>query len=149
MKQTGHNRMNITVSPLRTGCRSWSFLWNYFNCNLFNVTNSTISVFHFEVISKTEHIYFLPFFVSKIIFSRIRFEILTAVVTKISVFWDKTPYSPLKVNRRFGGTSHLHLQCWGDMFLWNAGCLSMDYMALCISRKTNSSIFHHTSHVFF
>jgi hypothetical protein len=27
-----------------------------------------------------------------------------------SVFWDITPCSPLKVNRRFGGTYHLHLQ---------------------------------------
>jgi hypothetical protein len=27
-----------------------------------------------------------------------------------SVFWDITPCSPLKVNRRFGGTCRLHLQ---------------------------------------
>jgi hypothetical protein len=26
-----------------------------------------------------------------------------------SVFWDITPCSPLKVNRRFGGTCRLHL----------------------------------------
>jgi hypothetical protein len=25
-------------------------------------------------------------------------------------FWDITPCSPLSVNRRFGGTYHLHLQ---------------------------------------
>jgi hypothetical protein len=25
------------------------------------------------------------------------------------VFWNITPYSPLKVNRRFGGTCRLHL----------------------------------------
>jgi hypothetical protein len=25
--------------------------------------------------------------------------------------WDITPYSPLKVNRRFWGTNHVHLQC--------------------------------------
>jgi hypothetical protein len=29
---------------------------------------------------------------------------------KISIFWDITPCSPLKVNRRFGGTYRLHLQ---------------------------------------
>jgi hypothetical protein len=33
------------------------------------------------------------------------FEVLTAMVMK-----DITPYSPLKVNRRFGGTYPLHLQ---------------------------------------
>jgi hypothetical protein len=29
---------------------------------------------------------------------------------KISVSWHITPCSPLKVNRRFGGTHRLHLQ---------------------------------------
>jgi hypothetical protein len=29
---------------------------------------------------------------------------------KSSVFWDITPCSPLKVNRRFGGTYGLHIQ---------------------------------------
>jgi hypothetical protein len=29
---------------------------------------------------------------------------------KISIFWDVTPCSPLKVNRHFGGTCRLHLQ---------------------------------------
>jgi hypothetical protein len=29
---------------------------------------------------------------------------------KSSVFWDIGPCSPLKVNRRFGGTYRLHLQ---------------------------------------
>jgi hypothetical protein len=38
------------------------------------------------------------------------FEVLTAVVMKDSVFWDMTPYSPLKVNRRLGGTCRLLLQ---------------------------------------
>jgi hypothetical protein len=35
------------------------------------------------------------------------FEVLTAVVMKSTIFWDITPYSPLKINRRFGGTSSL------------------------------------------
>jgi hypothetical protein len=37
-----------------------------------------------------------------------------------SIFWDKTPYSPLKVNRRFGGTCRLYLltTCFhSDFFL--------------------------------
>jgi hypothetical protein len=54
-------------------------------------------------------------------------------------FWDITPRSPLKVNRRFG--SHL-LSRWflaglffdredgGDMFFRNVGWLSTDYTAL-------------------
>jgi hypothetical protein len=29
---------------------------------------------------------------------------------KTTIFWDITPYSPLKVNRRFGGIYRLHLQ---------------------------------------
>jgi hypothetical protein len=29
---------------------------------------------------------------------------------KNTIFWDITPCSPLKVNRRFGGTYHLHLK---------------------------------------
>jgi hypothetical protein len=36
--------------------------------------------------------------------------ILTAVVMKSSILWDITLRSPLKVNQRFGGTCHLHLQ---------------------------------------
>jgi hypothetical protein len=39
----------------------------------------------------------------------IGFQILTAVVMKSSVFWEMTPYSPLKVNWSFGGTCSLHL----------------------------------------
>jgi hypothetical protein len=37
-------------------------------------------------------------------------EVPTTVVMKSSSFWDITPCSPLKVNRRFGGTCCLHLQ---------------------------------------
>jgi hypothetical protein len=40
------------------------------------------------------------------------FEVLTAVVMKSTLFWDITPYSLLKVNRRFGETYRLHLQVW-------------------------------------
>jgi hypothetical protein len=38
------------------------------------------------------------------IFFYVGFEVLTAVVMKNTIFWDITPCSPLKVNRRFGGT---------------------------------------------
>jgi hypothetical protein len=37
------------------------------------------------------------------------FEVLTAVVINIVIFRDIAPCSPY-VNRRFGGTYHLHLQ---------------------------------------
>jgi hypothetical protein len=37
-------------------------------------------------------------------------KILTSVVTRNTIFWNITPCSPLKVNRRFGGTYRLHLQ---------------------------------------
>jgi hypothetical protein len=36
------------------------------------------------------------------------FESLTAVVMKSTIFWDITPCSPLKINRRFGGIYCLH-----------------------------------------
>jgi hypothetical protein len=39
----------------------------------------------------------------------VRFEVLTAVVMKSSIFWDITPYNPLKVNCRFGGSCRLYL----------------------------------------
>jgi hypothetical protein len=35
----------------------------------------------------------------------------TTVRLKSTVFWDITPCNPLNVNRRFGGTYRLHLQC--------------------------------------
>jgi hypothetical protein len=40
---------------------------------------------------------------------RVRFVVLSAVVMKISIFLDITPYNQLKVNRRFGRTRRLHL----------------------------------------
>jgi hypothetical protein len=38
------------------------------------------------------------------------FEILTAVITNSSIFWDITPCRPMKVKIGFGGTYRLHLQ---------------------------------------
>jgi hypothetical protein len=43
--------------------------------------------------------------------SSVGFEVLIALVTKSSVVYDVTQCSPLKVNRRFGGTSRLHHEC--------------------------------------
>jgi hypothetical protein len=40
----------------------------------------------------------------------VRFEVLTAVVMKSTLFWDITPCSPVHVNRRFGETYRLHIQ---------------------------------------
>jgi hypothetical protein len=37
-------------------------------------------------------------------------ELLTAVVFESSVFWDITQCSPLKVNGRFTGMYHHHIQ---------------------------------------
>jgi hypothetical protein len=38
-------------------------------------------------------------------------DILTTVLMlKSTIFWDTTPCSPLKVNRRFGGTYRLYFQ---------------------------------------
>jgi hypothetical protein len=38
------------------------------------------------------------------------FQVLTVAFMKSTIFWDVTPSSSLKVNRRFGGTYRLHLQ---------------------------------------
>jgi hypothetical protein len=34
-----------------------------------------------------------------------------AVVLKICILWNITPFSSLKVNRRFGGACRFHLEC--------------------------------------
>jgi hypothetical protein len=41
-------------------------------------------------------------------------EILTAVIMKISLFWDIPQCSTLEVNLRFRGTCRLHLQDWRE-----------------------------------
>jgi hypothetical protein len=38
------------------------------------------------------------------------FRVLRGVIRMSYVFWDITPCIPVEVNRRFGGTRHLHLQ---------------------------------------
>jgi hypothetical protein len=87
-------------------------------------------------------------------------QVLTAVTTKSSIFWEIRPCSPLIVNGRFGGTYRLHLHgrkyakqeasmkqvasrlCWflawltfrpedgSDVFLRTVGWLSTNYMTL-------------------
>jgi hypothetical protein len=59
----------------------------------------------------------------------------------------------LKVNRRFGGTYRLHLQdrrisrasdehsTTGDMFLWNVGWISTDYIVLYPGRQYSTYYF--------
>jgi hypothetical protein len=42
--------------------------------------------------------------------THVRFEVLTAVIVRSSVFWDVMPCSPLNVNRSFRGTCRLHLR---------------------------------------
>jgi hypothetical protein len=37
----------------------------------------------------------------------VRSGVLTELVMNISIQWDITPCSPLKMNQRFGGTHHL------------------------------------------
>jgi hypothetical protein len=85
---------------------------------------------------------------------------------KSSAFWNITPFSPMKVNRYFGGTYRLNLQGrkvrnqheegssqklhaiiffgllfspedGGDMFLQNVGLLFPDYRALYPTRQNS------------
>jgi hypothetical protein len=43
-------------------------------------------------------------------FNRLVSTYFKILYLKSSIFWDKTPCSPLKVNRRFGGIYRLHLE---------------------------------------
>jgi hypothetical protein len=87
------------------------------------------------------------------------FEILTEEITKVAIFWDIARCSQY-VNRRFGGTYHLHLQhaisFFGllfdpedgdDKFLRNIGSY-MYYRALYPRRRQHSTqaIALHFSH---
>jgi hypothetical protein len=46
------------------------------------------------------------------------FEVLTAVAMKSSIFWNVTPYNPLKLNRCFEGTCR-YPEDGDEMFLRN------------------------------
>jgi hypothetical protein len=81
-------------------------------------------------------LYYINYFIS------VGFEVLTAVVMKSIIFWNITPCSPLRVNRRFGGTYRLHLQaplatCFHAGFLAYFSTLKME--AICSSEKSVGS----------
>jgi hypothetical protein len=68
------------------------------------------------------------------------FEVFTMVVMESTIFWDITPCSPLKFNRRFGGTYRLHLQgllatCFHAGFLL-AYFSTLKMEAICSSETT-------------
>jgi hypothetical protein len=48
-------------------------------------------------------------FVIRNVYIVVGFEVFTAIVMKIFIFWDIAPCSPY-MSRRFGGTYRLHLQ---------------------------------------
>jgi hypothetical protein len=60
--------------------------------------------------------------------SHVRFEVLTAVSTKMAVFWVVAPCSLVEVYQHFRGPCCLHHQ--GSMDLWNIGKILPHYMAL-------------------
>jgi hypothetical protein len=57
-------------------------------------------------------------------------EVLPPVAMTSYVCWDITQCSPLRVNGRFGGTHHLHLQSWRVSQAW-----SRQQGVLCFSLK--------------
>jgi hypothetical protein len=69
------------------------------------------------------------------------FKDFTAVAMKITVFWDITPCSPLKVSRHFGGTFRIHLH---DRKIsrtrnqreirWQAESTTLKMEAICLSK---------------
>jgi hypothetical protein len=84
--------------------------------------------------------------------SIVGFEVLTAVVTKCSIFWEATTCSPLKVNWQQSVSTCYLLHAGflldlfsdpedeGDMILRNVGRLSTDYTALHPRRQSCSSL---------
>jgi hypothetical protein len=60
------------------------------------------------------------------------FEVPTAEVMKNSIFWDITPCSPLKVNRRFGGTCRLLPPAF-TLVSCSAYCATLKMEATCSS----------------
>jgi hypothetical protein len=42
----------------------------------------------------------------------VEFQVVTAVVMQIVIFWDIKPCAPLKVNQKFGVTYCLHFEYW-------------------------------------
>jgi hypothetical protein len=56
-----------------------------------------------NVICKTVQMQTIPIYIG--------FDLLTAVVMNVSMFWDIVPCGPY-ANRRFGGKYHPHLQGW-------------------------------------
>jgi hypothetical protein len=79
--------------------------------------NSTHSSFAFEWESmnvrtraRVRHYQIVTFIVMSSLESYcVVFEVLTAAIKKSIIFWDIMPYSSLKVNRRFGGTTEICL----------------------------------------
>jgi hypothetical protein len=86
----------------------------------------------------------------------VRFEVFAAVTMKNAVFWDLAPCRSCELNRRFGGTYRLHLQCrkipgsslqgffyhedGGDRFHRNVGSIHKLYMAPHPRRRHSSGI---------
>jgi hypothetical protein len=70
-------------------------------------------------------VYTVEMLIFAINYGHVGFEVFTAVVVKSAIFWDVTPFSPLSVNRRFGGKScsayFFDPEDGGDMFLRNVG----------------------------
>jgi hypothetical protein len=75
----------------------------------------------------------------------IRFEAVTAVVMKTSVFWRINPCNLLRANRRcFHAGFLLGLFYdpidWNEIFLLNIDWWSPDYMVLCLRRRNTSTV---------
>jgi hypothetical protein len=51
-------------------------------------------------------------------------DVQIKVDKKSSMFWDITPYSPLKFNLRFGGACQLHVQGGGGKTSTGLGAIS-------------------------
>jgi hypothetical protein len=75
---------------------------------------------------------------------QVAIEVLTAVSTKMAVFWFVAPCSLVEVYQRFRGPCCLHHQPddGGSKYLWNVGKLLVDCTALQPRRQPSSNLSH-------
>jgi hypothetical protein len=81
----------------------------------------------------------------------VKFEVITSMTMKNTVFWDMMPHSLVEVYQCFGGAYCLHLQCSGKQSkaCWLLVCLpyssALNMDAVC-SSEMSVNFYHATQH---
>jgi hypothetical protein len=120
------------------------------NWKYYVATNTTLSVTGRFWNEGEVHYAYCVFFVRRMnTCSHVGFEVLTAVSTKMAVFWVVAPCSLVEVYKRFRGPCCLHHQGDRGKGLWNVDKLLPDYTALQPRRQPSSHVrmFHIQNHL--